>query len=261
MWAALLGEYLWTLKAADRSPLTVRLHRHYLSILGEQLRVPHHARTADLQRIIGQPGWSAETRKSCRTVFRGFFAWQQTAGYRVDNPALDLAPIRVPTPVPRPAPESVVYRIIRDPDCRVAFMAALAALCGLRAGEISRVHRSDLDGDRLLIHGKGRRERVVPVVSRPLVQRLELVDGWAFPGRVDGHLSPAHVSRLLSNALPPGWTAHTLRHRMATRAYAGTRDLLAVQALLGHSKPETTQRYVRLPDDALRAALEAAAAA
>lgn len=46
---------------------------------------------------------------------------------------------------------------------------------------------------------------------------------------------------------------------MATQAYAGTRDLLAVGAVLGHSRPETTQRYVRMPDDALRAAAHAAA--
>ena len=41
--------------------------------------------------------------------------------------------------------------------------------------------------------------------------------------------------------------------------YAGTRDLFAVQELLGHSRPETTRRYVRLPDDAVRAAVAAAA--
>lgn len=66
---------------------------------------------------------------------------------------------------------------------------------------------------------------------------------------------------LLSRALPEGWTGHTLRHRMASVSYAATRDLLAVGAVLGHSRPETTQRYVRMPDDALRAAVSAASAA
>lgn len=59
--------------------------------------------------------------------------------------------------------------------------------------------------------------------------------------------------------LPDGWTTHTLRHRFATVSYAGTRDLLAVQELLGHSRPETTRGYVQLPQDALRAAVAAAA--
>jgi site-specific recombinase XerD len=56
-----------------------------------------------------------------------------------------------------------------------------------------------------------------------------------------------------------GWTAHTLRHRFATVAYAGERDLLAVQVLLGHSKPETTRLYVLIPDASLRAAVAWAA--
>jgi integrase len=59
--------------------------------------------------------------------------------------------------------------------------------------------------------------------------------------------------------LPDHWTTHTLRHRAGTRAYAGTHDLLAVGALLGHSKPETTMRYCMLPDDALWTVARAAA--
>lgn len=58
----------------------------------------------------------------------------------------------------------------------------------------------------------------------------------------------------MAAALPPGWTAHTLRHRFATRSYAATRDLATVQELLGHAKPETTRLYVALPPDAMRQA-------
>lgn len=253
-----MSEYETALAAANRSPLTIRLHRHYLSILAIHVRNPHRASTYELQVLLGRAGWSAETRKSCRTVMRGFFRWMVVAGYRADDPAAVLQPIRVPPPVPRPAPESVVWQVVRDADPRIAFMAALAGLAGLRAGEIARVHQDDLVGDQLRVHGKGQRDRVVPVPHPRLLERLERVKGWAFPGRTGGHLSAGHVSRLLSDALPHGWTAHTLRHRMATKAYAGTHDLLAVAALLGHSKPETTRRYIMLPDDSLRAAMLAA---
>ena len=51
-----------------------------------------------------------------------------------------------------------------------------------------------------------------------------------------------------------------LRHRMASTAYAATRDMLAVRTVSGHSRPETTQRYVRMPDDALCAVMRAASA-
>ena len=79
------------------------------------------------------------------------------------------------------------------------------------------------------------------------------------PGQTDGHLSADYVGVLMARALPDGLTAHTLRHRFATAAYGATRDLLAVQELLGHSSPETTRNYVQLPADALRRAVEAAA--
>ena len=39
------------------------------------------------------------------------------------------------------------------------------------------------------------------------------------------------------------------RARIAEGCYHGSLDFLAVQVLLGHSKPETTRMYVKLPDD------------
>lgn len=137
-------------------------------------------------------------------------------------------------------------------------MVMLAAQLGLRVSEISRVHADDLDVDVLLVHGKGGKEREVPVLDVWLLRRLEAVEGWAFPNGHGGHLSPGHVTRLLSAALPGRWTAHTLRHRFATDALAGSNDLLAVMRLLGHSKPETTMRYTEVVDERMRRAARAA---
>lgn len=72
------------------------------------------------------------------------------------------------------------------------------------------------------------------------------------------HTTADRVGRILSRLLGPGATGHGLRHRFASKAYQGTRDLLAVQQLLGHSSPATTQRYVAVPLDNLRAAVRAA---
>lgn len=99
----------------------------------------------------------------------------------------------------------------------------------------------------------------MPLADDVAAQLLALPSGWAFPGRDAGHLSPGYVGKLVAAALPGGWTAHTLRHRFATNAYAGTHDLLAVQELLGHSRPETTRDYIELPREALREAVRKAA--
>lgn len=258
-WSAAVGEYVTAMRAAGRSPGTVRLHRYYLAGLAEHHRSPWTVGTRELLAFLSVPHWAPETRKSARGVVRGFYRWAHGSGYLADDPAAGLPAVRVPQALPRPTPEHLVAQLVGR-DCRLGFMGQLAAYAGLRAAEIARVHGADLQGDVLTVRGKGGKVRAVPIVNARLLTRLQHVgvDAWAFPNGYGGHLSPGHVSRLLSRAMPAGWTAHTLRHRMATTAYHGTRDLLAVGAVLGHSRPETTQRYVLLPDDALRAAVSAA---
>ena len=56
-----------------------------------------------------------------------------------------------------------------------------------------------------------------------------------------------------------GHGAHSLRHRSGTRAYAVSKDIRAVQELLGHAKPETTAMYTQVPADDIRAAMMGAA--
>lgn len=257
-WNSALALYAEAQRAAGRARGTIRLHRHYLTGLAEQHRRPWAVSTQQLVAYLAVEAWAPETRKSARAAVCGFYRWGHGSGYVDDDPAAQLPAVRVPPGQPRPAPEWIVKRALLEASPRVALMLALAAYAGLRAGEIARVHSSDVVDGRLFVKGKGGRTRVVPLAAQ-LVLALPTSGGWVFPNGKGSHLSPGHVSRLVSRALPEGWTAHTFRHRLATRAYAGTRDLLAVSALLGHSRPETTQRYVLMPDDALVAAVRAAA--
>lgn len=258
-WNQALAAYATAQKAAGRSPGTLRLHRYYLQRLAASHRSPWRTTRPDLEEFLAQDRWAPETRKSARAAVRGFYRWAHGMGHIDDDPSLGLPPVHVPASVARPTPEHLVRRLTQE-DGRIGLMAMLAGYCGLRRSEIARLHSRDLVGDELVIRGKGGRQRAVPVTSPVLLTELRQVEGWVFPNGHGSHLSPGHVGRLLSEAMPQGWTAHTLRHRMASTAYAATRDLLAVGAVLGHSRPETTQRYIRVPNDALRAAVEAASA-
>ena len=199
-------------------------------------------------------------RKSNRTTFVVFFRWLAAEGLIDDDPAAGLDPVSVPAGIPRPAPEDVIARALTEADTLVRAMIMLAAFAGLRCCEIAGVHTDDWDGEGLYVTGKGGKRRYITVVRDDVKALLRQAKrGYLFPCKIDGHLGAQRVSVLISRALPDGWTAHTLRHRCATKMFAGPHDLLAVGAVLGHALPETTQRYVRLPDDSLRTAIAAAA--
>lgn len=88
-------------------------------------------------------------------------------------------------------------------------------------------------------------------------EALVACGGYLFPGRWSGHVEASYVGKLITRLLPDGWSAHSLRHRYATRTYESTHDLYLVSKLLGHSSVETTQIYVAMPDSRLRAGMSA----
>lgn len=260
-WASALGDFRTAQRAAHRSPGTIRTQAHYLNKLPTLARSPGHVTTSHLLGFLAVDHWSAATRKSARTAVRSFFRWLYQAGRIDHDPAEALPAIRVPEAEPNPVPELVYREALLAASERVRLMLLLAGHGGLRAAEVSRVHADHLAGDVLVVLGKGGKTRHVPIVQAELLARLQAVDGYAFPNPTTGKpLTPGHVSRLMSEAILGAWSGHKLRTRAGTAAYAGTRDLLAVMQFLGHSRPETTRRYIKLPDDAVRAAARAAAA-
>lgn len=251
------------MRAANRSRLTVDLYHGYLRQVAELHQDPWAVNQGDLEAYIGRPGWKAQSRQSARNAVRSFYRWAHGRGFIDDDPAHGLPSISVPKGRKRwPAPELVVSQLINDPRQpeRVRFMGELAALAGLRVCEIARVHGSDVDDlGRLVVVGKGGKTRMVPITDDVLLERLRgLGDAWAFPNGKGGHLTPRRVSELVAEALPGRWTAHTLRHRFATKAHEKIQDLFALAELLGHANIETTRVYVLTSDDRLRAVADAA---
>ena len=258
----------WTtwLLAAHRSRETIRIRTYHVRrVLTEIGADPWALTTAQLVDYLAAQDWAASTRRSYRASLRAFYGWAQATGRRGDNPAALTPGITVPRSLPRPVPEDVLRAALAAADERTQLMMLLAATCGLRRGELARARREDLVQDlagwSLLVRGKGGKERLVPlpdglavVVRASPAGHLFTSQAW---GREGAPLSPARVGKLVSEVLPQGWTCHTLRHRCATVAYQATKDLRAVQELLGHSKPETTMVYTLIQEDALRAAVAA----
>lgn len=272
----LVDTYCLWLKAGARSPGTIRLRRYYLERLNAQY--PLSTVTAgELVEWFAAPEWSAETRKSARSTVRNFFGWAVRMGLRSDDPSAMLPSVIVPRALPRPTPAEVLSKALLAASDRDRLMIMLGAYAGLRRGEIARLSWEDIGPSTIRVHGKGGHERMVPLL--PMLkdalateqlrrQRGSAGSGWrfqpdpaspwVFPGRWDGHMKPDSVGMILTRALGGDWSGHGLRHTFATSAYRGTKDIRAVQELLGHSKPETTARYAAVDADSLVQAVLAA---
>jgi integrase/recombinase XerC len=248
--------------AGGSSASTIYLRRRYL----ERLAQAHDLLTvtpAEVAEWLATTGadWSPETRKSAQAALRSFYGWAVAEGLRQDDPMARIRRARGSEPSPRPTADQVWLQALLEAQGPDRAMLLLAATCGLRRAEIARVHTDDYADGMLRVLGKGGKVRQVPVPNAEVRALLSATPGgYLFPGRFGGHVVPDYVGKHLSRLLGPGWSAHSLRHRYASKVYAGGRDLFALQRLLGHASPETTQRYVATDRAALEAAAKHAAA-
>lgn len=253
-------EYKRAAGVADTSLLTLR--RRLRAFAAEICTPPELVSQQQLVRYLASRK-AVETKRACRNLFTAFFTWFEAAGYRADNPARLLPAVRRATPHPKPCTDDMISAALERATAEERLMVLLAATCGLRRGEIARVHSSDvitgIHGERsLIVHGKGGKQRIVPLTEE-LAHSIVAANGYLFPGRWDGHVEESYIGKRVSRLLPPGYSCHKLRHRFATVAYTDSHDMLAVARALGHSSTDTTQAYVALPEEALRALMEAAA--
>ena len=264
-WAHLIDKYLDHLRAGGHPETTVDTRRQHLHYLARRIGVPPSVVDADLLTAwCAAQDWAQESRRGRQNTFRSFWAWAHRAeGLR--NVAKHLPRVKAAPGVPRPAPDRVYMKAIMRSDVRTRLILRLAAECGLRRGEIAVAHSDDMIDDlvgwSLLVHGKGGRERIVPLTDGIARELLDLDDGWVFPGQINGHLSARRVGELAAAVLDGAWTLHTLRHRFATRTYQIDHDVFAVQELLGHASAETTRRYVARDRSRLRELVRQAASA
>lgn len=213
---------------------------------------------------VGRQEWQAETRRSYYQTFRKFWDWGRVAGYATENAAAELPSVAPSKPNPRPTPYGVYRQALADARPRERLMLRLSAEAGMRRGEVAQAHSRDLieddDGWWIRIHGKGGKERLVPLRDDLAEQLRALGPGYFFPGRYGvGHLSAAYVGKLVRRHLDDENTMHKLRHMFGTRTYRVKRDVFVVQELLGHASADTTRRYVKTRHEDLRSTVEAAA--
>lgn len=185
--------------------------------------------------------------------------------------------LRTPRRLPRaltPAEVSALLGSLRSR--RDVAMAGLMLYCGLRSCEVLALDVADVDigGRWLSVHGKGGKDRRVPldvdlaaVISGYLLAERPESDSAALflvaKGPTRGQrLSPAGLRtvfryhRALSGV--GAGAPHTLRHTFGTALAEAGVDLAVMQALLGHAHVDTTARYIHLAPTHVKAEYDAA---
>lgn len=251
-----------TLRAAGLSAQTIKSRRYKMVHLAALLMPsgPEDVTTEQIAQVFARQQWKPETRKAYRNTISSFFRWLHKSGRRSGDPSLDVPRVKKPHAHPRPCPDRYIAVAMEMATSSERLMIRLGAECGLRRGEIARVHSDDVVADSagrsLIVRGKGDKQRIVPLPD-DLAGIIMDARGYLFPGRFGGHVEESYIGDHISRLLPDGYAAHTLRHRFATTAYAATHDLFVVAELLGHESVETTEHYVAMPDGRLREATAA----
>jgi integrase/recombinase XerD len=270
-WDQALFDFAIHQRAANLSDKTVQNREECLLLLARRtLRPPGLITVADLEaslaRVNARTGGqlAAGTKMSERSYFQTFFSWMLSSGRRQDDPAAGLHRIKKPRRRPRPFRQNQVERILDGGSYkRTRDIIIIAALSGLRIGEIVRIRGEDLDIEVGELHTlrKGGVEHIVVLHATLLELAAEYPrQGWWFPSPGTNRLFPDGGGHILMKSasdrvsyairqagIPAGrLTGHSLRHYFATELLNRGVNIRVVQEALGHASLATTQMYTEV---------------
>jgi len=218
----------------------------------------------DLARWINDTrasGDSASTTRQRLAAARAWLAWQgQDYGPLGDYKAPPL-----PAPDPRPLPDGmadVARMVSRADDPNVKCAIALGGYAGLRISESLSVTWGNIEGRRLIVRGKGDKQRTVPI-SSTLAKILDdarpegVEPSVPICGGLTDSMARKAIVRLADQLGMPDVSTHDLRATWATCLFNSTKDVLMVSKLLGHASITTTQAYLGFDAEAAASAVEA----
>ncbi|MBN2622506.1 MAG: tyrosine recombinase [Acidimicrobiales bacterium] len=257
--------------------------------------------TVDRQTLRRYLAYMATRGQARRTIarrasaLRRYFRWLQRTGRTDRDPTAGLSAPKGEARLPRVLRPDEVRALLGEPggapapsagagpdggdgaagtavDLRDMALLELLYGSGLRIAEATAVDVDDVDLDRsrVMVWGKGGKQRAVPLsepaahaMRRWLADGREMLVTEASPGgavflnRRGRRLTPRDARRIIDRRAAEPTHPHALRHTFATHLLDGGADLRVVQELLGHSDVATTQRYTHVSKERLRTVFDA----
>ena len=239
--------------------------------------------------LLYERGLTKASAARALAAVRSWFKWLAKEGKVKQNPALLVSTPKLPKHLPRVPSMEEVNRVLnslegegavaKEKQDAVAWperdrvIFELLYGCGIRNSELVGLDMGSVKwrDDAVLVRGKGRKERLVPLGDEaavalraylPLRETKLLAAGKGalvhdgplmmnLRMRGDCRLTTRSVGRIVkATALSRGLAAdvhpHTLRHAFGTHLLEEGADLRAIQEMLGHERLSTTQRYTQL---------------
>ena len=204
------------------------------------------------------------------STLKSFFKFLYRRGIIADNPARMLKFPKKEKYLPNVFNVDDIFTLLDLPDkstpmgMRDALILELLYGTGVRVSELVGLDRNavDLNGMRILVRGKGKKERIVPLapelislikdyykVMYDIVSEGRVVESDALIiNRLGTRMTDRTIRRVVEAylkkaGLPLDYSPHSFRHTFATHLLEGGADLRSIQELLGHESLATTQKY------------------
>lgn len=195
-------------------------------------------------------GLASATIKQRMATLRTFFAWLVHEGMLHENPARFCQTPKRQEKLPRQADPQTIDAWLQRPartaeERAVNILTAIITETGLRVSEALALRKSDMHDGRIIVRGKGSRERVVFYGrrTRTAIENYAPMGDILFPTwSAEGIRWAMYrtLGKFASHVHP-----HQLRHTFAMESLNNGMALDEVSQLLGHKHVTTTQIYAR----------------
>ena len=271
-WEEELGEFLVRKRVEGRSEGTIQQYNQHLRRMLRYIdKSVGEITEADLFMYISMYKKQREVSNgyldNIRLVFSSFFSWLSNKGYIGKNPAAGLDPIRTEKRIKKPLSDTELERIRRK--CAIERDLALIECLystGVRVSELVSLNRKDIDFDglKLVVYGKGAKERETYLTEASCMHLKEYLDT-----RTDGNealfvsLKAPHerltvsgveeiLRRLGRSTGIEKVHPHRFRRTMATNILNKGMPIEEVKEILGHTKLDTTLIYCQISKENVR---------
>ena len=221
-----------------------------------------------LYKLKEARGICDKTLDSRRHALNSFFTWAHNEGYIPLNPMAAIGPIKSEDKPREPFTDEEV-ELLRNA-CKTSRECAIVETLlasGCRVSELAGLKREDIDfrTRKIKLYGKGKKRRTVPINARAVIalqkyQRERTDMGpYMFVGCRKPYkpMTNEGIEKIVRNigkrAGVDNVYPHRFRHTFATQALSHGMELVVLQAILGHSKSDTTMIYARVLPERIEA--------